>query len=530
MIKKITRVILLFTIILLFSACDSKSKIELANPRNDIYYQIFVRSFADSDNDGVGDFKGIIQKIDYLKELGITGIWLMPIHPSPTYHGYDVIDYYAVNPDYGTMEDFENLLKEAKKRNINVMLDMVFNHTSNQHLWFQEALAGNSEYRDYYIFSDSTTNRGLTGSWGQFMWHFQNNQYYCGNFGHTMPDLNYTNENVQKEIFNISEYWIKKGVGGFRLDAANLYYGLNEYQDKSSEYYFYENLIFHQKLRRYCRELNPEFYLIGEIFEKAETLISKFYKGLDSPLDFPISERIVQTVLSNGSSTYANYLEKIYNTYRDENLDFISAPFLRNHDQDRIASYLNGDAAKIKLSVEMLLTLPGTPIIYYGDEVGMFGVKSNGEKSNGIDIWDETRRLPIPFGDQYQTTWFNDQSFPSVKDNQNVETISEQMNDEKSIWKTYQMMIKVRNGNIALKYGNTFEQYENNNSKIQGFYREFEYQKEKQKILVIHNLSTEDVPMPNLEGKIIYMSGESANLDVLRAKSTIIIDVTENQK
>ncbi len=528
MIKKIFGIVILVLLSLAFYGCDGKKDIlGEANPRNDVYYQIFVRSFADSDGDGVGDFQGITDKLDYLEDLGVTGLWLMPINPSPSYHGYDVTDYYDVNPDYGTLADFRKLLHETEERGIKVMLDMVFNHTSDQHPWFQAALAGDVEFRDYYTFSTAETDRSLLGSWGQSIWHQQQGQYYVGYFSSTMPDLNFFNDAVHEEIEAISDFWEEMGVDGFRLDAAAHFYGINEYQDQN--YDDYENIIFLQIMRNNLRVLNPDFYLVGEIAINAESIVAPYFRGLDSPLDFPVASKVSSVALGSGSSTYATYLDKIYDLYSNQNFNFISAPFLFNHDMDRIADYCDGDLSKMKLAAEMLLTLPGTPILYYGEEIGMYGIKSSGQDSEGVAIWDETRRLPIPFGDSCTTSWFSDTSFQSVLDNQTIATVNEQMTDPDSLLCTYQRIIATRKANIALRYGNLFTPYENNDYKIQGFYREYEYRDYHQKVLVIHNLSREAQPIGSL-GTIIYVSGTAdyTNITAIPAKSTIIFDVTES--
>src|SRR5690349_6195410 len=164
-----------------------------------VFYEIFVRSFQDSNGDGIGDFNGITQKLDYLQKLGIKGIWLMPIFPSPSYHGYDVTDYYSVNPDYGSMDDFKNLLREAHKRGIRVIIDLVINHTSSQNPWFQKSVQNDPQYKDWYVWSDS--DPGGVGPWGETVWYkAENGKYYYAVFWDQMPDLNFKNQAVQQEV------------------------------------------------------------------------------------------------------------------------------------------------------------------------------------------------------------------------------------------------------------------------------------------------------------------------------------------
>jgi len=234
-----------------------------------VFYEIFVRSFYDSDGDGIGDFNGIVEKMDYLNDgnpntstdLGITGIWLMPINPSPSYHGYSVTDYYSVNPEYGTMDDFENFLNEAHKRGIKVIVDLVLNHTSNQHPWFLNAADPTSPYHDWYIWSD--TDPGYVGSWGQEVWFEQGDEYYYSTFSEFMPDLNYTNPEVTQEMQNVVQFWVNEvGVDGFRLDAAkHLIEEGTKQANTISTHSWYE------KFRPALKQINPHALVVGEIWE-----------------------------------------------------------------------------------------------------------------------------------------------------------------------------------------------------------------------------------------------------------------------
>ena len=193
------------------------------------FYSVFVQSFYDSNKDGIGDIEGLTKKLDYLKDLGIEAIWLLPVHPSPTYHKYDIMDYYDIHPDYGSMNDFKTLVEEAHERNIRIIIDLVVNHTSDQHKWFKEALKGNEKYIDYYVWSN---DKELINKEPNH-WHkpikakskkIRNKKYY-GFFWHEMPDLNYDNPKVREEIKAIGKYWLQDiGIDGFRLDAIRFTY------------------------------------------------------------------------------------------------------------------------------------------------------------------------------------------------------------------------------------------------------------------------------------------------------------------
>jgi len=233
-----------------------------------VFYEIFVRSFKDSNGDGIGDFQGIIQQLDYLNDgdpqttddLGIGALWLMPINPSPSYHGYDVTDYKAVNPDYGTLDDFKQLLEACHARGIRVIIDFVINHTSTQHPWFKAALAGDPQYKDYYVWS--TKDPGSLGPWGQKPWYrAANGEYYYAVFWDQMPDLNYHNPAVTEAILDASRFWLELGVDGFRVDAARYLYeeGVATQDTKGTIQWF-------QDWRAFYKPLNPEAYTVGEVW------------------------------------------------------------------------------------------------------------------------------------------------------------------------------------------------------------------------------------------------------------------------
>lgn len=530
--KHVNKLVIILLVLLLLHttiSCkrDKSNKvISDVYPLNDNYYQILVRSYADSNNDGIGDFNGITKRLPYLKDLGITGLWLMPINPSPTYHGYDVLDYYDVEDDYGSLDDFKTLCTEANKLGIKIMLDLVINHTSDKHPWFIKALNDDPVYKDYYVFAKSPTT-GIMGSWGQNIWHTLNGKKYCGYFSNTMPDLNYDSELVQQEIINIGTFWANLGVSGFRIDAAQHLFGTGEYLGYLAKDLVELNIRYLNKFNTEMKKVKKDFFVIGEVNLTTESIVREYFRGLDSPLDFPVASKIMQTASSAASTTYVRNVKRIYDKYREINVDFISTPFLRNHDENRLANELSGNMDKMRLAAEMLLTLPGSPIIYYGEEIGMYGSKSNGEKSGGIDIWDETRRLPFMYGDSTTPTWFSDRNFADVVKNEQVKPALSQLEDKTSLLNTYKKLLNLRLNHISLRYGNDITLYEGNTNYVQGFYREFSYDKQYEKLLIVHNISNKEQSISLSGGTVIYNSNtdDYSFTTTIKPKSTIIYKV-----
>jgi len=532
MIKKLSAILSALVLAFGLVACGN-AEIDPAdlNPENGVYYEIFVRSFADSDGDGVGDFNGITAKMGYLQSLGIKGIWLMPIHPSGSYHGYDVMDYYDVNPDYGTMEDFENMVAVADAAGIRIMLDMVFNHTSNQHPWFIAAQSGDDTYEDYYVtLPKSYDTSRLLGSWGQSIWHTADAFKYCGYFSYTMPDLNLYSETVKTEILDISKFWIDKGVKGFRLDAAHHFYGDNEYLDETYDYF--QNIVYLNGYSAAIDAYADDIYIIGEVYE--ETLykvVASYFDGVDAPINFPIAAKLRSASQKTSNFGYAASLEVMYNYYRGIDSRFIDAPFLVNHDMNRFASQTNGNLAMMKLAAEMLLVLPGNPIIYYGEEIGMFGTKASGP-----DIWDETRRMPFVWGDETTTDWIvSANATLAIIEGKNAEIddAAAQQGDPDSLWSLYAAILSVRNATPALAYGNSFEAWDEATPSLAGFYRTYTWDETdtagNQTVLVLHNFDDEAAAMPDHGGVLLYVSGtdDLSNVTEIPARSTVIITFPE---
>lgn len=405
-----------------------------------VFYEIFVRSFKDSDGDGIGDFNGITQKLDYLQALGITALWLMPIHPSPSYHGYDVTDYYAVNPDYGTLADFKNLLVEAHQRGMRVIIDLVLNHTAYNHPWFQAALKSDPTYRQWYVWRDTASN--ATGPWGQQIWYKSLSGYYLALFWDRMPDLNYDNPAVRAEAKKIAAFWLQEvGIDGFRLDAVR--YLVEEGQRMA------DSPGTHAFLAEWgadYRSLNPEAFTVGEAWTDNGN-VSQYTKTdteLDSAFNFDLSAAIL-TALSDGNTNLLNFQLKAglrYFPQRD------NANFITNHDQPRVMTQLSGtDAvklAKAKVAAAILLTAPGFPFIYYGEEIGMTGPKP-----------DERIRTPMQWSAEPGAGFTTSSAWSLINADYKQVNVTAQTGQSDSLLEHYRALIALRHTHAALRSGET---------------------------------------------------------------------------
>jgi alpha-amylase len=343
---------------------------------SDVYYEIFVRAFYDSNGDGVGDINGMTAKLDYIKSLGVSGIWLMPINPSPSYHGYDITDYEGINPQYGTMQDFKRLLDEAHKRGIKVVIDMVINHTSDQHPWFKAAQNPKDPHHDWYVWATPQSDLSAISATGGPAWHrAPNGQYYVGVFTGNMPDLNYDNPAVRKEMIDVGRFWLKQGVDGFRLDAAqHIYDDLRS--DMDSPVALKKNVTWWSEYLHGLQATNPNVWLVGEVARQNPDDLVPYMGPLNTVFNFPVATQLLNSVRQErnlGIGTGLEYTYAAYRTHADGQFD--DAPFLTNHDQNRVMSELDGNAAHMRLAAALLLTLPGHPFIYYGEELGMQGTK-----------------------------------------------------------------------------------------------------------------------------------------------------------
>ena len=362
--------------------------------RKSVVYQIYPKSFYDTNGDGLGDLRGVIEKLDYIKELGVDYIWLTPFYISPQRdNGYDIADYYHVDPRYGTMEDFEELAAEAKKRGIRLMLDMVFNHTSTEHEWFQKALQGDPKYKDYYIFKKGKEPGVPPTNWeskfGGNAWEYVEDldEYYLHLFDVTQADLNWENPQVRKEVQEIIKFWIGKGAGGFRFDVVNLI-SKGEFKDdyEGDGRRFYTD---GPKIHEYLRELNEatfgtdaELVTVGEM---SSTTLENCYHyagedGKELSMVFSFHHLKVDFMGNEKWVIVPFDFQKLKDIIFDWQVKMAehkawNAVFWCNHDQPRVVSRFGNVKNYWKESAKMLGTvvhcLRGTPYIYQGEELGM---------------------------------------------------------------------------------------------------------------------------------------------------------------
>ena len=387
----------------------------LAQPDKNFVYQIFVRSFADSPTDTavdgkeIGDLRGIRENLDYLAQLQAGILWLMPIFPSATYHGYDIDDYKTVNPDYGTLHDLDALVKAAHRRGIRIILDIAFNHTSTRHPWFQAALKDPSAPASkFYVMAKDD------GSPRPRYWHTRDGVRYLGHFGSNMPDLNLDNPAVRQELKAVAKFWLDRGIDGFRLDAAK-----HVYDGEPAK-----NNAWWREFSDHVYAINPHALLVGEVLSRPDAL-RDHAAGLEALLDAPFMHAAREYMVN----PVPGFLEawradlESYRKVRTGNRTFDTWAFLGSHDETpRLASFLEQRAAgrvqqTYTLGLYLLFAISKYPVVYNGDELMQRGIKWRGnpptsrdEAGDGSRIYDETIREPFPWhkGEPRvpQTSWF----------------------------------------------------------------------------------------------------------------------------
>ena len=595
---------------------------------NAVFYEVFVRSFQDSNNDGIGDFKGLTSRLDDLKALGVNALWLMPINPSPSYHGYDVTDYKNVNPQYGTLADFDVFMKAAHEKGFHVILDWVANHTSGQHPWFLESQNPSSAKRNWYQWRDTNPGWGhpwdgtgntwylsaknssssgslkvifpgtiqgvsgakvwnpdgeetralevspgvfelvlmlpkgryeykvaLNGSWSEnygkdakkdganinleitndntivkFVYNSgthvitdsinnpdlvtapssvpprptfsdaptsANSSYYYGAFWEGMPDLNWRNPEVKAAMNDGAKFWLEHGVDGFRIDAMMfMVEGQNDNKPSNPETFAWT-----RDFSSFVRSVNPNAAIVGEVWTDVETVSKYFQNGAGEQMgfNFMLQKAMNDAVNASSNGPVLDVLSRVAKTYSPEAVDAI---FTSNHDLNRPAYF---GAGRYRIAASLLLTLPGTPFLYYGDEIGM---------KNGSQAGDEAKRTPMRWDSS------NGAGFSSVKpwtgfatDNPNV-SVKTQRDTKGSLWNFYANMIKIRQSKAALRVGG-FEPLITNR-RIMAFIR---YVKDEAVIVVI-NLDS-DPQKVKLDLKITRLSKTRGMVKELTLNKTL---------
>lgn len=407
-----------------------------------VFYEIFVRSFYDSDGDGIGDLRGVIEQLDYLNDgdptttddLGITGIWLMPIMEAASYHGYDVIDYYTVEQDYGTNEDFRELVAAAHERGIMVIVDLVLNHTSSEHPWFIESVfEENSKYANYYLWSED--DPGYQGPSNQQVWHPNGDRYYYGLFWGGMPDLNFTNPMVSQEMYDVTRFWLDvMGVDGFRLDAIKHLIEDGEQQEHTST-----TLAWLKNYSQFVQTVKPGALLVGEVWSSSMIASDYVPDAVNLVFEFDLALVMVDGVRRRSNSAIQAIQEQVLELYPPHQY----ATFLTNHDQNRVMSEFNDDVGSAKVAATLLLTSPGVPFIYYGEEIGMMGEKP-----------DERIRTPMQWSAAPNTAGFTSaHPWQLLDEGYEIYNVAAQTADPASLLSHYRSLIQLRQAHPALQHG-----------------------------------------------------------------------------
>lgn len=426
------------------AAGKAKQKDESDNAR--VFYEIFVGSFSDSDGDGTGDLKGIIKRLDYLndgdafsgKSLGVEGIWLTPIFTSSSYHKYNVDNYYEIDPKFGTQKDLEDLIKACHKRGIKIILDLVINHTGRDNEWFRNfnvAQKGGDIQDPYYNFYSYYREGEEYPVGRRFQKLLGIDVYYECNFDTSMPELNFDDEGVRKAVLDVAKYYLDLGVDGFRFDAAKYIY-LGDI-DKNVEFWnWYMGEL---------RKIKPDIYTVAEVWD-ADSITDKYYDALNC-FDFAVSQvngLIAETAKAGDANRFTSYVERYLGRIDGLNEDAMIVPFISNHDMDRAAGYLTPASYNMQFAANLYILSPGSPFIYYGEEIGMRG-------SRGSANTDANRRLAMLWGDDDKVS--DPEGTTYSKDSQADTSVKEQLALDDSLLTYYKRLIMIRAANPEIARG-----------------------------------------------------------------------------
>jgi alpha-amylase len=403
---------------------------------NAVIYEIFARSFADSNGDGTGDLDGITAHLDYLSSLGVNAVWLTPIHPTPSDHGYDVTDYDHVAPDLGGDAALDRLLTAVHGRGMKLLLDGVFNHTSNKHPWFLDAQKADSKLRDRYVWQAAQPD-GWSKPWGGPVWYALNGGFYYGLFSDRMPDLNYRSADTQAAIIAVTLGWLARGVDGFRLDAAR-YLAENGPQAVADQP---ETQAFWKSLRASASSRYPQAALVGEVWVDNTTELTYAGMGdeLNAAFDFDLSSAFIQSINNQDPGPLKGALDRLANAPAG-----FLAPFLTNHDQDRFASQVNGDEPSMFLGPKLLLALPGPVVIYYGEELGL---------KNGLQAGDARKRTPMQWTAGPNAGFSAGTPYRAPNSDAATVNVQTESTTSGSLLSTYQQLVAARQSSEVLRVG-----------------------------------------------------------------------------
>ena len=439
-----------------------------------VFYEVFVRSFQDSDGDGVGDLSGLIERLDYLNDgdpetdddLGVTGLWLMPITESPSYHGYDVVDYTRVEQDYGDAATFQRLMEEAHARGMVVVVDLVINHTSNQHPWFQQGVGGpDAARRDWYVWSDEQLT--YRGPWGQQVWYKRGDAYYYAIFWEGMPDLNYRNPAVTDAVYEVTRFWLEEmGVDGFRMDAIRHLIEDGQRQENTPETHAWL-----QDWHDHYRAIKPYAVTVGEVWTRGEDVVPYVGDEMDICFEFDLASAILDGARGSTTGVVDSVAQKVEMLYPSGQY----ATFLTNHDHERVMTQLRGDEAQAKTAATIYLTLPGVPFVYYGEEIGMSGAKP-----------DERIRTPMQWSDADHAGFSSTVPWQGINPDYAARNVAAQLDDADSLLRRYIRLIRLRSAYEALRTGSLIA-VQTGNIHVYAYLRHGE----AGDVLVVHNLGEE---------------------------------------
>lgn len=475
-----------------------------------VFYTVFVRSFYDSNGDGIGDLKGLQDKLDYLNDgnpttdsdLGITAICILPVFSSVKYDGSDVVDYRKIQPELGTADDLEAVVAAAHERGMKVIIGLELNHTSSEHPWFKESSqSADHPRRNWYVWSKS--DPGFKDSFGRTIWHPSDFGFYFGYYGPEKPDLNFRESAVTAEMKETVSYWYDKtGIDGLRMGSAGLLIEeeKNLTQTKSTQEWWRDFFSFQ-------RNISPALLSVGEIFSNTSGLVPFTDGKLDFCMEYSLSETISEAMVTGTNVQLRRKLTEVVNTLSNQQFGVL----LSDHNRQRMASVLAGDNLKLKAAATLMLTIPGIPHLYYGEELGMKGGKNEMEVRSPLQ-WSSNSAAGFTSG----TPWY------PVQLDYRIVNIQSQLSDTASVLNHYRRFIGFRNSIQALQSGN-FEPVNTSSSSLIAFLRTGR----KESVLVIQNLSGSTVREPLLsitDGSLGIGAYETTELQTGKSQSILRVN------